>query len=471
MLNIIENTLSLFRPCFSRAKAYCWFVIVTVGFMIRQDHLGVTSFIRDMDLGPHWYESLIHFFRAKSWKASEIRKTWYRCVSESRKLYTVKGRYVMAGDGVKQSKEAVRMPGVKKMSQESETCSKPEFIHGHLFGALAIVAGGPTRRFCIPLKMNLQDGLREMAEWAGSEVSSKSHVVQMIEAAFESAKIIGKSFLVLDRYFLTVPALDRLDELNAANQAEDEPQMVEIITKAKKNCAAYMKPHDNGDRRPGRPRKKGSKVILWDLFKCIKYFKKGTAMMYGERKDVRYFSCVLLWGPKRYKPLRFVLVESEGLRSILVSTDASLDAITIIELYANRFSIEETFREFKQQIGGFCYHFWTKSIAKLNHFAKKTDPTPLEMVSERDRGKVLDTVKAIEGYVLFASIAMGILQMIALDETPSGEAQKSRYLRTMPKVHPSEATIMYYLRRRFYPVLLKTPDSFITRIITEKMAS
>ena len=102
---------------------------------------------------------------------------------------------------------------------------------------------------------------------------------------------------------------------------------------------------------------------------------------------------------------------------------------------------------------------------------KKTDPTPLEMVSERDRGKVLDTVKAIEGYVLFASIAMGILQMIALDETPSGEAQKSRYLRTMPKDHPSEATIMYYLRRRFYPVLLKTPDSFITRIITEKMAS
>ena len=78
----------------------------------------------------------------------------------------------MAGDGVKQSKEAVRMPGVKKMSQESETCSKPEFIHGHLFGALAIVAGAPMRRFCIPLKMNLQDGLREMAEWAGSEVSS-----------------------------------------------------------------------------------------------------------------------------------------------------------------------------------------------------------------------------------------------------------------------------------------------------------
>ena len=444
MLDKIEKTLSMFRPCFSRARAYCWFVIVTIGFMIRRDHLGVTSFIRDMDLDAKWYEPLIHFFRANSWKAPEIRNVWYRCVSGVRALYAVNGRYVMAGDGVKQSKEAVRMPGVKKMSQESETCSKPEFIHGHLFGALAIVAGSLTRKFCIPLKINLQDGLRKAAEWAGSEVSSASHVVQMIESSFEAARIIGASFLVLDRYFLTVPALDRLDELNAADKAEDGSNLVEIITKAKKNCAAYTKPVDDGKNHVGRPRKKGRKVTLSDLFKCSEYFKTGKAMMYGERKHVRYFSCVLLWGPKRYKELRFVLVECDGLRSILVSTDVSLDPITIIELYATRFSIEETFREFKQQIGGFCYHFWTKSMTKLNHFAKKTDPDPLEMVSsEKDRRRVLNAIKAIEGFVLFASIAMGILQMIALEETTSGEAQKSRYLRTMPKGRPSEATYSY----------------------------
>lgn len=34
----------------------------------------------------------------------------------------------------------------------------------------------------------------------------------------------------------------------------------------------------------------------------------------------------------------------------------------LLVVYAYRFSIEELFREFKQQIGGFAYHFWTKAV-------------------------------------------------------------------------------------------------------------
>ena len=472
MLDIIEKILARFRPCFSRARSFSWFVIVVIGFMVRQDHLGVTSFIRDMDLNPKWYESLIHFFRAKSWSAPTIRNTWYETLLDaSSHLIRIADRLVMVGDGVKQPKEAFHMPGVKKMTQESDTCSKPEYIHGHMFGALAIVAGSLTRKFCIPLKINLQEGLRHASEWAGSEISGESHVTQMVEASFEAAKVIGKSYLLLDRYFLTRSALDKLDELNADYTTEDGFRLVEIITKAKKNCVAYRPLPSEIHPHRGRPRLKGSAVTLSNLFDCLKYFKTGKVQMYGELKDVRYFTCVLLWGQKRYKPLRFVLVECEGRQSILVSTDVSLDAITIIKLYATRFSIEETFREFKQQIGGFCYHFWTKAISKLNHFAKKSDPDPLESVlSKPDRDKVLNTIKAIEGYVLFASISMGILQLLALNETPSGDVQKCRYLRTLPKERPSEATVMYYFHRRFYPVLMKTSSSFVTRLILEKMA-
>lgn len=32
------------------------------------------------------------------------------------------------------------MPGVKKMVKESETCSKPEYIHAYLFGAVSVVS-------------------------------------------------------------------------------------------------------------------------------------------------------------------------------------------------------------------------------------------------------------------------------------------------------------------------------------------
>ena len=33
------------------------------------------------------------------------------------------------------------MPGVKKLFQESENSAKPEYMHGHMFGGLGILAG------------------------------------------------------------------------------------------------------------------------------------------------------------------------------------------------------------------------------------------------------------------------------------------------------------------------------------------
>ena len=62
-------------------------------------------------------------------------------VPQHRLVYTVNGRAVLVGDGVKVSKEARYMPGVKKMVQESEDSSKGEFIFGHMFGALGVLLG------------------------------------------------------------------------------------------------------------------------------------------------------------------------------------------------------------------------------------------------------------------------------------------------------------------------------------------
>ena len=172
--------------------------------------------------------------------------------------------------------------------------------------------------------------------------------------------------------------------------------------------------------------------------------------MYGEKQEVTYYCTDLLWGQKLYQELRFVLVQYNGTRSILVSTDLTLSPKRIIELYAYRFSIEELFREFKQQIGGFAYHFWTKAVPKLN------------------QRRILSNIKAIEGFVLFASIAMGLLQLIALDGRNSRSAKKIRYLRTASRKCPSEATVMYYVRKNIYSLLLQHPDSFITRFIRER---
>lgn len=475
MVGYIESILEEFRHLFRRAAAFKWFVVCVIGMMLRSDKLGVTSIIRDLALAPRLYESLIHFFRSSAYSLESLREQWFRCVFRHAPLARCRNRVILVGDGVKQSKEARKMPGVKKMSQESETCSKPQYIHGHLFGALGVVASIPAKRFCIPLKVNIQDGLRKAAAWKEGDgivrISSANHIEQMIESAFDAAKILGRCYILLDRYFLSKTALRLADEMNARLSSEGEP-LLEIITKAKTNCRAYMKPLPKRAGTRGRPQKKGKQVCLWDLFDCNERFSHAWVRLYGEYECVSYYCINLLWGQGLYKELRFVLViRGCGERSILVSTDLALRPKKVIELYGARFSVEESFREMKQQIGAFSYHFWTKSLPKLDHFAKKGTADRLPSILDyHARKKILATVKAIETFVFCATVATGLLQLISLNENLSAGLSEMRYLRTYSSKAPSEATVMYYLRKRIFLLLAKSPKSYITEYISQKQS-
>ena len=470
MFPLLENYLKEFRSCFTREAPFKWFVIIVIGFMQRSDHLGMTSVIRDLCLDGNVYECMRNFFYSAGWSLESIRSRWYALVNTSGLVYRVHGRAVLAGDGVKQSKEARYMPGVKKMAQESEDSSKAQFIFGHLFGAVGVVLGKYVGSLCLPLKMNVQDGLHPAASWEESSISAESHVIQMVESGFETAKTFGKSVILLDRYFLTVPALKRLTMLNEVYGSEDA--LLEIVSKAKSNCVAYCKPKSDSVPHKGRPRKKGDAVHLRDFWKDPSLFQSAVLPIYGKDSQVRFYSRDMLWGKKLYQELRFVLAEYNGMRSILVSTDLTLSPEEIITLYALRFKIENCFREFKQRFGGFAYHFWTKRLPKLNHFKRKCDPDPLDDITETgDRKLILSKIKAIEGFVLFSSIAMGLTQIISLTQALEGELQNGRYLRTHPRMRVSEASVMTCLRKSFFAFMLQHPDSFITRYIREKQFS
>jgi hypothetical protein len=363
------------------------------------------------------------------------------------------------------------MPGVKKLHQESEDSSKGEYIFGHMFGAIGVLIGTKQHHLCLPLHMSIQDGLRDAAGWENSGISAESHVVQIIRNAYDAARTLGRSFLILDRYFLTVPAISAMNELNSS----DGGNRIAIITKAKRNVIAYRQPIPTLRKTRGRPRKKGTPVKLNDLFDSKKsHFETEVMYLYGRKRTVRHMYLDLLWGTKLYQELRFVLVEYEDdggpKRGILVCTEKYAPNL-IITLYAYRFSIEEFFREFKQRFGGFGYHFWTRSIAKLNHFKKKDEPDRLSHVKDpAAQKKILNTVDAIERFVLFAEIAMGLVQLMTYRIQDVRKIQDFRYVRTQRDGYISEATLLYYLRHTFLGSLLSRPESFLTRYISALQA-
>ena len=145
MLQFVEKLLSEFRSCFSRAKTYNWFLVIISAFLTRYDSLGVTSFIRALSLNYHLYETMLHFFRSSAYKTSELKKCWHKIVWKNAPFIRVGNRPLLIGDGCKVVKEARHMPGVKKLCQESEDSSKPQFIHGHMFGGI----GGGCKIKCV----------------------------------------------------------------------------------------------------------------------------------------------------------------------------------------------------------------------------------------------------------------------------------------------------------------------------------
>ncbi|GGB44647.1 hypothetical protein GCM10011409_22780 [Lentibacillus populi] len=287
-------------------------------------------------------------------------------------------------------------------------------------------------------------------------------MIQVIDQGFKASKGLKEdALLLLDRYFLSVPALKRLNQWNQSGDVQ-----LHLVTRAKMNAVAYEHPSKKKKGR-GRPRKKGNMIKLKTLFQSrADEFQTAEVTMYGKKETVQYLCLDLLWGQGRYQELRFVLVKFNGGVSILVSTDLKLEAADIIHLYGDRFKIECTFREMKQAIGGFSYQFWSKSMPKLKRYLKKSETHPLEQVTElKDRRNIQQTVKAIEGFVMCSCIAMGLLQLIAVKFSHKGSVRFFRYLRAPSKSIVSEATVMAYLRRFIFLMFARNPPLTVTKII------
>ncbi len=152
MIREISSILDSFRSCFTRSAAFNWFVIVIFGFMVRIDLCGVSSFIRWLGLEPKLYTAMLSFFRASSWQIETILQHWWQIVLQNCPLPTIDGRLLLAGDGIKISKEAEKMPAVKRLHQESDNSGKAPYIYGHHWGVIGILAGWVKKTIlCAPV--------------------------------------------------------------------------------------------------------------------------------------------------------------------------------------------------------------------------------------------------------------------------------------------------------------------------------
>jgi hypothetical protein len=410
--------------------------------LLRDNQRGISSIIGTLGLNPDCYESIIHFFRSKAYDLKILKLNWIEIAIKNIKSVEINGKILLVGDHIKVMKEAKYMPGVKKHHQESENAGKSEYIFGHQFGMIGMLSESSTTQ-CIPLDIEMHDGLVKKDSFCEKETKEKDNciakMIKMVEKIVKTTSL--DVVLILDAYFSNQTAFKTTEEINQNFKSEK----VSLIMRGKRNTVGFTKKNSSTDRKKGRPRKYGDKVILKKLFEnSISNFSEVILEIYGRYENVRYLCIDLLWKPAN-SIVRFVLVDIKGKQTIFMSSNLSIDPLDIIAAYSKRFKIEVSFKMLKHTLGGFFYHFWTKSMPKISKYETQTDYSVVK--DSKDQEKILQTIRAIEAYTFINCVTLGILMIIAINHTEEVWTKYSGWLRTRSSYIPSADTVRNVLQK------------------------
>ena len=394
----LEQILTNLQPVFSRHATYEWFVILIWGILLCNQHRAVTSYLNAVGLTQHYYTQALHWFHSQGISAQKLSIMWHKWLITHPKVHRLRGQPVYVGDGIKVGKEGKKMPGVKKLHNESENVTKPEWMRGHYFGALALLLEAGYSLKAVPVILGLQDGIKTSEDDETTIVERMSSLcVELIHAG---------SYIILDAYFASKELIK-----------EFRKHQLHLITRVRINAVGkHPLPTPTLKRSRGRPRVWGESVKLRNLFDEKDCFTTETLVLYGKMVTLRYRCCDLHWDSS-VERVRFVLaVWPEGKQIILLSTDITLSAAEILTAYSWRFKIEVTFRNLIQLLSGFSYQFWMKDMTPTQGWPKDLI---LSRYPKKQQQQFYRKVEAMERFVLINAIALGILQLLSL-EMPIG---------------------------------------------------
>src|SRR4030042_1039842 len=132
------------RSACSRTQTFLWMAVCRAGMATRKDLMGVTSIVRALGLVPACYDRLLDFFHSSALNLGKLTRLWCDLVFRVHPgILRVNGRPVLVGDGIKVAKAGRKMPAVKRLHQQSDSNTQPEYIFGHSCQAVAVLTHAP----------------------------------------------------------------------------------------------------------------------------------------------------------------------------------------------------------------------------------------------------------------------------------------------------------------------------------------
>ena len=449
------NLTCQLRSACARTRTFLWMSLCLAGMTVRRDLLGVTSIVRALGLEPACYDRLLDFFHSAALDLNKLTRAWCALVFRlDPGILRVNGRPVLVGDGIKVAKAGRKMPGVKKLHQQSESNHKAEYIFGHSCQAVAVLTQALSSVFALPLACRIHEGT--------------------VFSNRDQRTLLDKMILLLDSLGLQQPFYFVADAYYASGKIVRGLLAHEnhLVTRVKSNSVAFFPatpPPPNRPRPKGRPAKYGKKIKLATLLKDVDRLQEAPSPVYGEKGvTLRFRTADLLWRPVGIL-VRFVAVLHPQRGAILLlCTDLTLPAWDVIRIYGLRFKIEVSFKQALHVIGAYAYHFWMAAMTPLRRVSGNQH---LHRKAEDYRNAVRRKIAAYHRHIQLGLIAQGLLQILSATQPKMVWRSFGSWIRTVrPGLAPSEQVVAIALRNTL-PEFLATAakTSILVKFIRDRL--
>jgi hypothetical protein len=352
--------LQVFAPCFT-APSFAYFQSYVWALMVVEGRKCLTRLARCAFFHQRDLSSWERFLAGHRWSLTAVTERLGTLVVEKLGAQLqVHGAYLVGTDTTLVAKTAKRMVGVQKWKDHSDNADRGAYLVGHHWNLAGLISPWGVRWLCWPLVMRLVPGLKGARQWIVGDAIEPMHFWDAAMAVIlEVTRCLGEASVrvVADAYYAKAPFLNGL-----------RAHTIHVISRLRKEAVGWDDPAPQCPGKRGRKPRYGRKWTLASLL-TTETPTRDSLTLYGKLTEV-VFVVRDVWLRDVAQKVRVVVLEGAKEPILLVSTDLTLSALQIIELYGARFSIELTIRDLKQHFGLGDYQCTTTlAILRFVHLA------------------------------------------------------------------------------------------------------